>query len=165
MSLFASSFESGVTAGPSSAILPPGGGNKSNKRKRPSLNASEGNKEEQLRATQKNLERLMSRVEKGDVKPKEKKTHQTMNFPKLTDKQLKKALSANRPQPPPPAQTKKQKQVAQVKPHPAVEKEKEKKAKQHKTTPAKVELDPEEVEGLTDLQKGMKSKLEGARFR
>ncbi|KAK8858525.1 hypothetical protein IAR55_002752 [Kwoniella newhampshirensis] len=70
MSLFPSAFDSSLP-GPSKAIsttsLP---GSKSHKRKRPST-SHDGKDDQLLRSTQANLERLMSKIEKGNLKEKD----------------------------------------------------------------------------------------------
>lgn len=68
MSLFASAFDSGASAGSSSRALPYIDSAKPAKRKRPSSKGEAG--DHQLRATQANLERLISKVEKGVVRDK-----------------------------------------------------------------------------------------------
>jgi len=71
MSLFSSAFHSSPVAGPSTQLNHHYTTSaKPDKRKRPSIEKGPGEKDDQLRATQANLERLLSKVEKGDVKPK-----------------------------------------------------------------------------------------------
>ncbi|WWD18413.1 hypothetical protein CI109_102863 [Kwoniella shandongensis] len=72
MSLFPSAFDSSLP-GPSKALsTTPLPGSKSHKRKRPSASHDGKGKDEQLlRSTQANLEKLMSKIEKGNLKEKE----------------------------------------------------------------------------------------------
>ncbi|KAL1412931.1 25S rRNA (adenine645-N1)-methyltransferase [Vanrija albida] len=201
MSLFASAFDSG--AGPSRALsfggspaAKPGGGNK---RKRPSLGDG---KADQLRATQVNLEKLMSRVERGDVKEKQgaeglgqlgkkakgkgkgqEQKQQQQAKPKQQPKQQPKGPKA---QPKPDASPKakkakhdgkhdgkrdggKQQKTSAPADKAAAPKAAAPKPKPNPNRPAPVELPLPEVastdDTLTDMQRAMKAKLEGARFR
>lgn len=195
MSLFASSFETGATAGPSSSLSQAGGGGKSNnKRKRLSNAATPANSDEQLRAAQKNLEKLMKAVETGGpvgtpAKESKKFGSDEMGLPSKKQKQQKngkrhddrvaipttspakkrnlgkrerlEALAKSSPNVP--AAISRQQDVAAT---PLSKKEK-KKAKQavEIPLPPSPAVKGEDAAGLTSLQKGMKSKLEGARFR
>ena len=67
MSLFPSAFHTNLNAGPSTKLPLNVAVSKPHKRKRPSANNGVGERDDQLRATQKNLERLMRRVDQGGV--------------------------------------------------------------------------------------------------
>jgi len=80
MSLFSSSFEGSASAGPSfqskSATSGGGGG----KRKRPSL--GDGGKDGQIRSTTANLQKLMKKVEGGNVASPKARTRGNAKIPK-----------------------------------------------------------------------------------
>ncbi|WWC96167.1 hypothetical protein V866_003034 [Kwoniella sp. B9012] len=181
MSLFPSAFE-GSAAEPStsltSAFAKPAKNN--NKRKRPSTGGHHD--ESLLKSTQANLEKLMSKLEKGDVK--EKVGTESMGGSSKKKKgdahvELKKGSKVE--------ETPKGKDRSQVPQHqftPGLSK-KEKSTPKNQQQPKKrikeksgpVELPIPTVssssegkikvggENLTDMQKNMQAKLEGARFR
>lgn len=195
MSLFASSFESGTTAGPSSLLGQGGGGSKNNnKRKRPSNAAAPANSDDQLRAAQKNLEKLMKAVETGGPvgkPPKEPKYgSDEMGLPAKKQKQQKQQQKDGKrhdDRSAAPGATKKRnlgkrerlEALAKASPSTSAQmkqqdpasvplsKKEKKKAKQavEIPLPPSPAVKGEDAAGLTSLQKGMKSKLEGARFR
>ena len=192
MSLFTSAFETGTTAGPSSSLSQTGGGGKNNnKRKRPSNAGATPNSDEQLRAAQKNLEKLMKAVETGGSVGKaakeEKYGRDEMGLPAKKQKQKDGKRHDDRSSVPPVSPAKKRNPgkkerlgaLAKASPNshsagrqeasgslPLSKKEK-KKAKQavEVPLPPSPAVKGEDAAGLTSLQKGMKSKLEGARFR
>lgn len=198
MSLFASAFDSGapgpsrpLSFGGSPATKASGGGG-AGKRKRPSLGDG---KADQLRATQVNLEKLMSRVDRGEVKEKQGaeglgqgakkgkggKGKQQQQPAKPQPKQQQQPKQKQQPkqqqQPKPDASPKAKKakhdggkqKPESDKPKPKGDKPKPK-AAANPNRPAPVELPLPEVasaadDNLTDMQRAMKAKLEGARFR
>ncbi|WWC62648.1 uncharacterized protein I303_105245 [Kwoniella dejecticola CBS 10117] len=185
MSLFPSSFES-AAAGPSnsltSAFTSKASQKNSNKRKRPSVGAHHD--AGLLKSTQANLDKLMSKIEKGHVKEKSG----TENMGNSSQKK-KKIKSNNEGQTAKsaavtPSKKDKQKQ-AHVKAAPSGKDQstpkKGDKRSGDKKTGKSVDNGPVELpiptipvtknklqvggEGLTDMQSKMQSKLEGARFR
>jgi ribosomal RNA-processing protein 8 len=186
MSLFPSAFDTGLPSTSSSKPLTLGGGGAGGKRKRPSMTNTAG-KDEQLRATQVNLAKLMDRVDRGDFTDKDRSGREAMGH--MGKKKAKKSHDAPAPAPPTgnkgkKAENKGPKPAAKVEPSPKVEKKK--KGKPPAETPpstkapknkgkgklAPVELDLElptpkadPSDGLTDMQRKMQTKLEGARFR
>nr|XP_019045566.1 hypothetical protein I302_05956 [Kwoniella bestiolae CBS 10118]OCF24496.1 hypothetical protein I302_05956 [Kwoniella bestiolae CBS 10118] len=179
MSLFPSSFE-GSTAGPStsltSAFSKPSKNN-NNKRKRPSTGGHHD--ANLLKSTQANLEKLMNKLEKGDVKEKvgsesmggsskKKRGNHAVEIQKgkvETPKGKEKNQNKDRPTP---ALSKNEK------PTPKNEKTPKQKNKA-KNVPIELPILPMSSstegkikvggENLTDMQKNMQAKLEGARFR
>lgn len=194
MSLFASSFETGITAGPSTSLGQAGSGKKNNKRKRPSNTAGPANNDDQLRAAQKNLEKLMKAVEGGglDDKPKRDGGHSSVKKPKQSATPQKQSMTPDKRSKQPqssgkanPGKKERQKSDAGLSstskkgesmlqatstqgengtPMSKKEKKKAKHAVEIPVPPSPAVKD-EDAAGLTSMQKGMKSKLEGARFR
>lgn len=185
MSLFASAFETGVTAGPSTSFAASQSGKNKNKRKRPSHGgANAASSDDQLRAAQKNLEKLMKSIDSSDVGRKEieKVGRESMGLQSKKQKAKEKGATPERKgvtnaQSP---LSKKQKKggegvkgKAEGRPTkseeistPQSKKEKEKKKKVVEIPlPPSPAVKEEDTAGLTSMQKGMKAKLEGARFR
>ena len=186
MSLFASAFESSGTAGPSAAISQSFGGKTKHKRKRPSQGGDA--KDDQLRATQVNLARLMQSVENGDVGAKGAMKNKRRDSTggedqkghikgKTNDKGKAKAATQEDSRP-----VKKQKGGAKSQQHTtegkqdkqrkAGEKSKgddkpqtKRKAVEIPLPPSPVVKDKSDTKGMTNMQRDMKAKLEGARFR
>ncbi|WRT67716.1 uncharacterized protein IL334_004688 [Kwoniella shivajii] len=181
MSLFPSSFESS-SAGPSNSTLS-SKHSKNTKRKRPSTGAHHD--EQLLKSTQANLEKLMSRLDKGDLK--EKAGTENMG---VSGKKRKANNERNQERFDTPKGEKKNRagsahnSAKKDMPTPRMDKQSPKKSKknndnQHpksnKKAPVELPLPTlAKSEGkinvggegnLTDLQKNMQSKLEGARFR
>lgn len=179
MSLFTSAFDNG-SSGPSFRPLggSPAGGNK---RKRPST----GGKEDQLKATQANLAKLMARVEDGVADKGSKQGLGEMPKKRKGKKGKKSQDSDSDDEPAPKRQAPPAKKKAKgtkwtdenasgsgansvaVTPSARFTGAK---AARGKPEPfdlpmPKVEKKKDEGEGLTDMQRGMKTKLEGARFR
>ncbi|OCF72872.1 hypothetical protein I204_06101 [Kwoniella mangroviensis CBS 8886] len=181
MSLFPSAFE-GSAAGPStsltSAFAKPSKNN--NKRKRPSTGGHHD--ESLLKSTQANLEKLMSKLEKGDVKEKlgtesmggsskkkkgnahveSKKGSKVVDTPKGKEKSHIVQRQST------PGSSKKEKSTPNPQQQPK-NKSKEKSGPVELPIPP-VSSSPEGKikvggENLTDMQKNMQAKLEGARFR
>ncbi|OCF54846.1 hypothetical protein L486_07501 [Kwoniella mangroviensis CBS 10435] len=181
MSLFPSAFE-GSAAGPStsltSAFAKPSKNN--NKRKRPSTGGHHD--ESLLKSTQANLEKLMSKLEKGDVKEKlgtesmggsskkkkgnahveSKKGSKVVDTPKGKEKSHIVQRQST------PGSSKKEKSTPKPQQQPK-NKSKEKSGPVELPIPP-VSSSPEGKikvggENLTDMQKNMQAKLEGARFR
>jgi len=185
MSLFASAFESGNTAGPSTLFPTSHSGKTAQKRKRPSGAGDEN--DGQLRSAQQNLERLMKNIDGGDggkslnakegregmgMQPKKKKNKGKAERLQAKEKELGVSLKQNKE----PKRPKEQRMAEQAMKSPRGRDQasgtpngkKEKKSKAHAVeipVPASPAVKEEETSGLTSLQKGMKSKLEGARFR
>ncbi|WWD04935.1 hypothetical protein V865_003006 [Kwoniella europaea PYCC6329] len=181
MSLFPSVFE-GSAAGPSksltSAFAKPSKNN--NKRKRPSLGGHHD--ESLLKSTQANLEKLMSKLEKGDIKEKigtesmggssKKKKGNAHVELKKGSKVVETPKGKDRSQIPQnqstPGSSKKEKST------PKNQQQPNKKSKE-KSDPVELPIPPVSSssegkikvggENLTDMQKNMQAKLEGARFR
>lgn len=191
MALFSSAFESSAGAGPS--FTPPSKGASGQKRKRTSLGPDGNvNKDGQLRSTQANLQKLMKGLE-GETKTKTKTPRdggESMGSIKM--KKKPKQVDHDRYEedsPARPANAKGKKPMKnQSKPHDSPAGSKEKAPKQDKDVgkkartstggsgskvePAELSLphnirphESSETEGLTKMQRDMKSKLEGARFR
>jgi ribosomal RNA-processing protein 8 len=190
MSLFASSFDDTKQAGPSKAAAnvptkPP-------KRKRPSTGSVN---EDQLKGMQRNLERLMGKVEKGNVmaqpdgkeamgmyegKKKGKQPSHRQEEPRRERVQERNDTKRQKPNAPqsPAAKPSKSRGSASNKSTPNTKTEQRKEEitprKSGKPEPAELPMPhvitpksgaTEDEGNLTSLQKGMKSKLEGARFR
>ena len=170
MSLFSSKFDPGPSAAPQPS--PQGGV----KRKRPSAGAKGG----LIKQTEVNLGKLMKKVENGDVKDKVQGTERMGGGGKRQKNDRRESVEVKRPQEKKPF--KKESKGPQVKSQP---KDVAKKGKAGAvSSPAKATHDPllppavlpmpnitvpkashaDEVE-LTDLQKSMRAKLDGARFR
>ena len=166
MSLFPSAFDI-ASAGPSSTVFTALPTAKPNKRKRPSL--AKGERDHQLRATQANLEKLMNKVEKGAVREKGHGSD-AMGLPSQTKTKKKKKTDGhpNETRDPIKKEKSREPRVTHQRPNPK---------DKNKSASAKAPLPPQNIraadpdlaeggeEGLTDMQKGMKVKLEGARFR
>ena len=196
MSLFSSSFEGSASAGPSfqskSATSGGGGG----KRKRPSL--GDGGKDGQIRSTTANLQKLMKKVEGGNVASPKARTRGNAKIPKrgngeggeaigvISKKKARKSFGdeeeEDTPRKPKFEQKDKNTKGKKNEDSPAGKKTKTDKSdetpKKHKSgskvEPAELQLPhtiradhegSKEDEGLTKMQKDMKAKLEGARFR
>jgi ribosomal RNA-processing protein 8 len=198
MSLFSSSFEGSSSAGPSlqSKSNTSGGG----KRKRPSLR--DGGKDGQIRSTTANLQKLMKKVEGGNVaSPKPRGGN--VKVPKrgngeggeaigvIPKKKARKSFGDEEEEDTPRKFKFEPKTIGKGKKSedsPAGKKSKtDKPSKDKEETPKKQnqksgsKIEPAELqlphtiradhegskedEGLTKMQKGMKAKLEGARFR
>ncbi|WWC70827.1 uncharacterized protein I206_104779 [Kwoniella pini CBS 10737] len=183
MSLFPSSFE-GSAAGPSKSITTAFSNkstkNNNNKRKRPSVGAHHD--EGLLKSTQANLEKLMNKLEKGELTEKAGTENMGLSSKK------KKAKSNNHELPKAKAgvdtPNKQHNRMKESTPN-------LNKNNKNKLTPKKAENSPQERkkdkskpvelpiqtiptsegklkvggEGLTDMQSKMQAKLEGARFR
>ncbi|WOO77324.1 Ribosomal RNA-processing protein 8 [Vanrija pseudolonga] len=192
MSLFASAFDSGAPAGPSRPLSfggSPATKAAGGKRKRPSLGDG---KADQLRATQVNLEKLMSRVDRGEVKEKQGAEGLGQGAKKgkgaKGGKQQQQPAKQAKPQPKQQQQPKQKQQQPKPDASPKAKKAKhdggkqkpegdkpkpkgdKPKPKANPNRPAPVELPLPEVasaadDNLTDMQRAMKAKLEGARFR
>jgi ribosomal RNA-processing protein 8 len=189
MSLFASSFDASTQAGPSKvATQAP---TKAPKRKRPSTGSVN---DDQLKGMQRNLEKLIGKVERGNVagkgegkeamgtgegKKKGKQNRHEEEEPragKFGEQNGNKRQKQNVPQTS--AKSPKGRGSASNKSTPNVKAEQKKEVitprKSGKPEPAELPMPhiitPKSGAGgdegdLTSLQKGMKSKLEGARFR
>jgi hypothetical protein len=162
MSLFASAFETGTVAGPSNALATASKGK--NKRKRPGHGSSQNNgNSDHLRVAQQNLEKLMKSVDAGQGgnsgskdRRREAKNAKDESAAQASRGSAKKtkldipksgsgSKKANPPEPP-----------------------KRDKLKKKQSVPIPISLavpSIDETAGLTNLQKGMKTKLESARFR
>lgn len=191
MSLFASAFETGTTAGPSTSNA----GKSSHKRKRPSnAGVIDHKSDDQLRAAQKNLEKLMKSVESGssDKRDTPRLGRDGINEKErsgvISQKKQKKGLEGDEKRyvagglgsSTSPAVKKRKNDVKHTEPPtthklshqggstPSVGVTGDKKKKKQKTVEIPLPPSPakeEDSAGLTSMQKGMKSKLEGARFR
>lgn len=185
MSLFASAFESGITAGPSTAYHASQSGKNSHKRKRPSGAGDSKGNDDQLHSAQKNLERLMKNIDDGPSvkKANKKEGREGMGVmpPKKKNKGRAERLQAkekalgvplNKQLHPKSEQKERSgserlmdgRETAQTTPRG----KKEKKQKPHAVEiplPPSPAVKEEDTAGLTSMQKGMRSKLEGARFR
>lgn len=168
MSLFSSKFDPGPSAAPQPS--PQGG----IKRKRPSAGAKGG----LIKQTEVNLGKLMKKVESGDVKDKVQGTERMGGGAKRQRNERRESIEVKRPQEKKPFKKETKTPVAKSQSKDAVKKGKP------AASPAKVAHDPllppavlpmpnitvpkashaDEVE-LTDLQKSMRAKLDGARFR
>lgn len=179
MSLFPSAFETGASSSRSGPIAVPGAG----KRKRSSL----GKSDDQLRATEANLAKLMEKVERGEVREKsgnegighvQKKKKGKGSQPESQPVQKQKGkgkvdvqndkgkknkdMPKSTPGKKPPKDTKDPKPSPKSQPKPQTK---------GKNKPAPVELPApvtqpvESDEPMTDMQRQMRTKLEGARFR
>lgn len=197
MSLFSSSFEGSSSAGPSfqskSNSNPTGGGG--GKRKRPSL--GDGGKDGQIRSTTANLQKLMKKVEGGNVAtPKPRGGN--VKVPKrgngeggeaigvIPKKKARQSFGDEEEEDTPRKSKFEHKSNGKGKKNedsPAVKKSKTDKSDETPNKPKKSgsKIEPAELqlphtiradhegskedEGLTKMQKDMKAKLEGARFR
>jgi ribosomal RNA-processing protein 8 len=193
MSLFSSSFEGSSSAGPSlqSKSNTSGGG----KRKRPSL--GDGGKDGQIRSTTANLQKLMKKVEGGNVaSPKPRGGN--VKVPKrgngeggeaigvIPKKKARKSFGDEEEEDTPRRsnfETKVKGKGKKNEDSPAGKKSKTDKSDETPNKPKKSgsKIEPAELqlphtiradhegskedEGLTKMQKDMKAKLEGARFR
>jgi ribosomal RNA-processing protein 8 len=185
MSLFASAFESGSAAGPSTSFatsFPTShSGKTSGKRRR--LSGAADSKNDPLRSAQQNLEKLMKDVDTGRSgnRLQEKEGREGMGSMPAKKKnkgraererEKEKALGASFVPQPRQRGPKQEKEVKSPKGKEQVggtpKGKKEKKDKAHKVeipVPPSPSAKEVETDGLTSMQKGMKSKLEGARFR
>ena len=183
MSLFTSAFETGLNTGPSSSYLANQPKIKSHKRKRPTSHA-DSSKDDQIRATQRNLEKLMGKVERGDVGSQkdgsemmgvqiQKKKRKTARADKGKENGQRHGLGKDGLQ-----SGKKQKskhnEIQQPVKHPAQKHSNKSQGGSGKqkdiqqtiaSVPPPTTSDSTVEEGLTFMQKGMRAKLEGARFR
>lgn len=188
MSLFSSSFET-AGAGPSfTAGTPNKNGTKGNKRKRPS-----GNEEDLRKQAQVNLEKLMKKVEGGKSLARNEGSEPMGVLGKKTKKKMRESDTGSRHENSPgfarsPAASSSsvsagKKAKKQLGSHaqngdtpsksPAVELGSNSKSKPqpaelplpHSISSNELSESVDEEEGMTKLQKGMKAKLEGARFR
>lgn len=188
MSLFPSAFDAGLPGPSKTASL--GNPTGASKRKRASL----GGKEDQLRSTTANLSKLMDKLDRGEIKEKigreslgqmgkkRKSAFDDEPAPSPRGKQGKQQHAGGKGGKPQQNQPKKQQQQQQNQPKSTPTKGKQaeggkgkdnkSKSKSKGDRPAPVELPMPEIPtaevsdaGLTDMQRQMRSKLEGARFR
>ena len=205
MALFSSAFDAGISHASSSKAVASPKPVKPHKRKRPPAEQGSGEKDDQLRATQANLERLMDQVAKGEVKNRKDGT-EVMGLPGKSKKKKGRETGITQNRPPKQDLKKlgldqlyrstpatlnssnprasnlgKQSEPRRRLNEPGNIKDSASTGKQDDWTsrPTPAELlsplsisasdlrmdDGSKVEGLTDLQRGMKSKLEAARFR
>jgi ribosomal RNA-processing protein 8 len=204
MSLFSSSFEGSSSAGPSFQSKSNGNpaGGAGGKRKRPSL--GDGGKDGQIRSTTANLQKLMKKVEGGNVASPKPRAGGNVKVPKrgngeggeaigvIPKKKARKSFGDEEEEDTPRKSKFEPKSNGKGKKNedsPAGKrsktdkdrssKDKEETPKKQKSSGSKIEpaelqlphtirADHEgskEDEGLTKMQKDMKAKLEGARFR
>ncbi|ORY31362.1 methyltransferase-domain-containing protein [Naematelia encephala] len=173
MSLFASAFDTGLTSGPSyTTLTAPKSAKAQIKRKRPSYPETQDREDGRVRNVQKNFERVMKRVDGGEVKPKPRKEGtEVMGMARHGKKHNVKPATHNV----------EQNAIAKPGLGKSVLSPKEtsyqstSSASRERPAPAELPL-PHDIskslpktssaeEGLTNLQQGMKAKLEGARFR